>query len=309
MSLYTRNGPQGCQSPSASRTTCSGELEKVPEKVDSGSKHKDFLESEGCSANTTSSDQRVSPSCSAVIGGNVSKLPAPCGVPALLDPVADLDLKSSSSRSDHSSETSLPEVQKDKYLEEFSMLKSLTKDGQRPEWTFYPRFSNNVHTYHVGKQCFFKGVFLGNKRSLAERTVDKCLGRKKYDIDPRNGISKLTPGDNLYMYPEQSKDFHKIGSTLPPVNFSIMPYEKKFDTFIPLEPLPQIPNLPFWVKEKANMLKNEIREVEELDNWQPAIPLIHNLFSTGARPSRHVPLPDLKSSDTQPGTLDFPRQS
>ncbi|KAM5325436.1 spermatogenesis-associated serine-rich protein 1 isoform 4-T6 [Glossophaga mutica] len=247
MSLYTRNGPQGCQSPSASRTTCSGELEKVPEKVDSGSKHKDFLESEGCSANTTSSDQRVSPSCSAVIGGNVSKLPAPCGVPALLDPVADLDLKSSSSRSDHSSETSLPEVQKDKYLEEFSMLKSLT------------------------------------------------------NIDPRNGISKLTPGDNLYMYPEQSKDFHKIGSTLPPVNFSIMPYEKKFDTFIPLEPLPQIPNLPFWVKEKANMLKNEIREVEELDNWQPAIPLIHNLFSTGARPSRHVPLPDLKSSDTQPG--------
>lgn len=41
------------------------------------------------------------------------------------------------------------------------------------------------------------------------------------DIDPRNGIPKLTPGDNLYMYPEQSKDFHKVGSTLPPVNFSL----------------------------------------------------------------------------------------
>lgn len=40
-------------------------------------------------------------------------------------------------------------------------------------------------------------------------------------------------------------------------------------------------SLPFWVKQKADVLKNEIREVEELDNWQPAIPLIHSLFSTG----------------------------
>ncbi|KAF3831589.1 hypothetical protein GH733_000401, partial [Mirounga leonina] len=194
---------------------------------------------------------------------------------------ADLGLKSSSSHSDHSSETSLPDVPKQKYPEEFSLLKLQTKDGQRPEWTFYPRFSSNIHTYHVGKQCFFNGVFLGNRRSLSERRVDKCFGRKKYDIDPRNGIPKLTPGDNPYMYPEQSKDFHKAGSTLPPVNFSIVPYEKKYDTFIPLEPLPQIPTLPFWVKEKANKLQNEIREVEELDNWQPASPLMHGLLLPG----------------------------
>uniref|UniRef100_A0A5F7ZLN5 Spermatosis associated serine rich 1 n=1 Tax=Macaca mulatta TaxID=9544 RepID=A0A5F7ZLN5_MACMU len=191
-----------------------------------------------------------------------------------LHTTADLDQKPSSSHSGHSSEMSLPQVQKDKYPEEFSLLKLQTKDGHRPEWTFYPRFSSNIHTYHVGKQCFFNGVFLGNKRSLSERTVDKCFGKKKYDIDPRNGIPKLTPGDNPYMYPEQSKGFHKAGSTLPPVNFSVAPYEKKFDTFIPLEPLPQIPNLPFWVKEKANSLKNEIQEVEELNNWQPAVPLI-----------------------------------
>ncbi|XP_035553415.2 spermatogenesis-associated serine-rich protein 1 [Canis lupus dingo] len=201
---------------------------------------------------------------------------------------ADLDLKSSS-HSVHSSETSLPEDLKDKYPEEFSLLKLQTKDGHRPEWTFYPRFSSNIHTYHVGKQCFFNGVFLGNRRSLSERIVDKCFGRKKYDIDPRNGIPTLTPGDNPYMYPEQSKDFHKTGSTLPPVNFSIVPYEKKYDTFIPLEPLPQIPTLPFWVKEKANRLKNEIREVEELDNWQPASPLIHNLLPAGSLDSPRQP--------------------
>lgn len=37
-------------------------------------------------------------------------------------------------------------------------------------------------------------------------------------------------------------------------------------------------SLPFWVKEKANKLRNEIREVEELDNWQPAISLIDSLI-------------------------------
>lgn len=55
----------------------------------------------------------------------------------------------------------------------------LAEDGHRPEWTFYPRFSSNIHTYHVGKQCFFNGVFLGNRRSLSERMVDECFGRKK----------------------------------------------------------------------------------------------------------------------------------
>lgn len=40
-------------------------------------------------------------------------------------------------------------------------------------------------------------------------------------------------------------------------------------------------SLPFWIKEKANKLKNEIREVKELDNWQPAIPLLYSLISAG----------------------------
>uniref|UniRef100_A0A4W2H6T2 Spermatosis associated serine rich 1 n=1 Tax=Bos indicus x Bos taurus TaxID=30522 RepID=A0A4W2H6T2_BOBOX len=235
--------------------------------VEVGTKRKDLLESKGCFASVISPGRRGSPSSTETglsVGGPLS----PGRGFVHLDPAAELDLKSSSSHSDHSSETSLPEVQKDKYPQEFSLLKLQTKDGQRPEWTFYPRFSSNIHTYHVGKQCFFNGVFLGNRRSLSERIVDKSLGRKKCVLDPRNGIPKLTPGDNPYMYPEQSKGFHKAGSTLPPVNFSI---------------------LPFWVKEKANMLKTEIREVEELDDWQPAVSLLHSLLPAGS--------------------LDFPRQS
>ncbi|XP_031204445.1 spermatogenesis-associated serine-rich protein 1 isoform X2 [Mastomys coucha] len=253
--------------------------------------HSDVLESKGCLANRTSFHQnkRTSPSASDGTGLRVTESP---GLPRVLTPpdkAAELGQKTSSSsssssssaQSNRSSKVSLPEIHKEKYPEEFSLLKSQTKDGQRPEWSFYPRFSSNIHTYHVGKQCFFSGVFRGNRRSVAERTVDKSLGKKKYDIDPRNGIPKLTPGDNPYMFPEQSKEFFKAGATLPPVNFSRGPYEKKFDTFIPLEPLPQIPNLPFWEKEKANNLKNEIKEVEELENWQAPMPFLHGFFSAG----------------------------
>ncbi|XP_076715619.1 spermatogenesis-associated serine-rich protein 1 [Callospermophilus lateralis] len=288
--MHTGNGLQSCHLPSISRSTCSRELEKVPEKADScltkverkySTKCNHFLE-----PNTTSSGRRVTPSSSVERGLCVSEPLRLAKVSAHLDIATDLGQKSSSSHSDQSSEKSLPEVQKNKHPEEFSLLKLQTKDGQRPEWTFYPRFSSNIHTYHVGKQCFFNGVFLRNKRSVSERMVDQCLGRKKYGIDSRNGIPEFTPGDNPYMFPEQSKGFHKVGSTLPPVNFSLVPYEKKFDTFIPLEPLPQVPNLPFWVKEKANNLKNEIREVEELDNWQPAEPLLHSLFHLATDISR-----------------------
>lgn len=73
----------------------------------------------------------------------------------------------------------------------------LAEDGQRPEWTFYPRLSSNIHTYHVGKQCFFNGVFLGNRTSLSERTMDKCFGRKKYGnvflLDLNCAMFKNTP--------------------------------------------------------------------------------------------------------------------
>ncbi|EHB10890.1 Spermatogenesis-associated serine-rich protein 1 [Heterocephalus glaber] len=218
------------------------------------------------------------------------KLPGP-GLPhqssaVRLRTAVDPGQKSSSSSSFSSScrpslEASVPEAHKAQQHSEFVLLRLQTRDRQRPEWTFYPRFSCSIHTYHVGKQCFFNGVFLGNRRSVSERTVDKSLGRKRYDMDPRNGIPKLTPGDNPYMSPEQSKGFHQAGSTLPPVNFSLVPYQKKFDTFVPLEPLPPTPSLPFWVKEKANRLKNEIREVEELDNWHPATPLMGGLFPSG----------------------------
>ncbi|XP_042527818.1 spermatogenesis-associated serine-rich protein 1 [Dipodomys spectabilis] len=238
------------------------------------------VQSEGCVASTAPCNEKTS-SPSAVETGSCAREPLSLdSMGPYCKTAADLGGKCCSPSSNHSSENSLSEGPK--LREELSLLKCLTEDGQRPEWTFYPRPSSNIHTYHVGKQCLFNGVFLGNKRSLAERTVDKMLGRKKYDIDSRNGIPALNPGDNPYMIPEQSKGFYKAGATLPPVNFALVPYEKKFDTFIPLEPLPQIPTLPFSEKEKANNLKNEIKEVEELEYWQPAPTLVQSIFLSGA---------------------------
>ncbi|XP_035311242.1 spermatogenesis-associated serine-rich protein 1 isoform X2 [Cricetulus griseus] len=256
----------------------------------SDTKHTDGLESSGSLASSRmGSDRRSSLLSSDNACPRVDEPPGSTGSLILSNKASEMDQKSSSSSSSSSSsaqskcpsQVSLPVFQKEIHPEELSLLKSQTKDGHRPEWTFYPRFSSNIHTYHTGKQCFFSGVFRGNRKSVAESTVDKSLGRKKYDIDPRNGIPRLTPGDNPYMFPEQSKGFFKAGATLPPVNFSLTPYEKKFDTFIPLEPLPPIPNLPFLEKEKANNLSNEIKEVEELDSWQASSPFLSSFFSSG----------------------------
>ncbi|XP_049621173.1 spermatogenesis-associated serine-rich protein 1 [Suncus etruscus] len=290
--MNPEKGTLSCHLPAISGVTCGHrELETTQETIreqgdpglgaaERGTVHGDFLKSQDHFINTASSGRRIRVSPVVEMAVRDRHPLEACRKTVHFAPVSDLDWKSSSSSS-HSSETSLPAIQKDQYPEEITLLNLLTKDGQRPEWTFYPRFSSNVHTYHVGKQCFFNGTFLGNRRSLAESTVDKSLGKKKYAIDPRNGIPKLTPGDNPYMNPEQSVDFHKAGSTLPPVNFSLVPYKKKLDTFIPLEPLPSTPVVPFWMKEKTKRLINEIKEVEELENWRPATPVLQSICHSG----------------------------
>ncbi|XP_074166867.1 spermatogenesis-associated serine-rich protein 1 [Sminthopsis crassicaudata] len=145
------------------------------------------------------------------------------------------------------------------------------------EWSFYPRHGH-LHTYHKGKKCHFDGVFRAYQRFPTEITLDKCFGRKKYDIDERNGLPERTPGDKPYLKPEECPDFYKDGATVIPMNFSRIPYVKKVDTFIPLEPLPKEYHLPYFVKEKKMRKKKEIKEVEELDAWMPAVPLMDWLF-------------------------------
>ncbi|XP_019376538.1 PREDICTED: spermatogenesis-associated serine-rich protein 1 [Gavialis gangeticus] len=199
----------------------------------------------------------------------------------------DLELKSrpSSLSAPGSSDAPLPNtnsaataLQCSRSPEKITLLESPTQNKTKLalEWTFYPRFG--LHTYHIGKRCVFNGSFLRNKTSASERTLEMCLGRKKHEIDCRNGIPMATPCDNCYKCPEHSLDFHRFGSTRPVVNFGCEKYKKRVDTFIPLQHLPQIPCVPYHVKEKQKELARERNEVKNLDRWKPAPPLCQTLL-------------------------------
>uniref|UniRef100_A0A5F8HG50 Spermatogenesis associated serine rich 1 n=1 Tax=Monodelphis domestica TaxID=13616 RepID=A0A5F8HG50_MONDO len=166
-----------------------------------------------------------------------------------------------------------PKDKKIEYPKEIILL----QDQRAAEWSFYPR-GGNLHTYHKGKKCHFNGIFLANQRCSTEISLAKCFGSKKYGINLRNGLPQLSPGDKPYFRSEQSSDFYKLGSSMPLVNFSRKPYTKKVDTFIPLEPLPKERHLPFSVREKRKQKLNEIMEVEKLDSWNPAVPILTWLF-------------------------------
>nr|XP_020652436.1 spermatogenesis-associated serine-rich protein 1 isoform X2 [Pogona vitticeps] len=160
-------------------------------------------------------------------------------------------------------------------------MASPRNENSATEWTFYPSSGNR--TYHTGKKCIFDGVHLRNKTTSSERTVEMYIGKKKC-VDraaSRNGIPFVTQGDHPYACPEQSTDFHKMGSTRPLVNFGSGMCKKKFDTFIPLQHLPGIPCVPFRIKEKQQELEREKMDVKNMEMWKPAPSLQHSLFATG----------------------------
>ncbi|XP_053140068.1 spermatogenesis-associated serine-rich protein 1 [Hemicordylus capensis] len=198
----------------------------------------------------------------------------------------DSHLKSSSSASLHHSNAPLSEtklVKETDKLINIRMLKSSprTNDYSDIEWTFYPGSGNCI--YHTGKKCIFDGVHLRTRTTASERTLEMCTGKKKYatEIDSRNGIPLVTPGDHPYACPEQSTDFYKLGSAMAPVNFGSAVYKKKTDTFIPLQRLPGVPSVPFRLKEKQQELEREKMEVKNLDLWKPSPSLLQSLLATG----------------------------
>lgn len=110
------------------------------------------------------------------------------------------------------------------------------------------------------------------KRPL-EMSLRMSVGAKKKVFDKRNGIPAASLGDKSYQVPEYSMEFHKQGSTRPVISFGgLVQYIP--DTFVPLQDLPPHPRVPFEEKEKVKVKRQEIEDVKDLDNWQPADPLI-----------------------------------
>ncbi|XP_056419834.1 spermatogenesis-associated serine-rich protein 1 [Hyla sarda] len=168
------------------------------------------------------------------------------------------------------SEAPLPHI-KDAQFPEYIRIQrsypgSSLNDGA--EWSFYPNFGCDF-TYHTGKRCIIGGVHRGSRVGTHVHTLPKSTGIKKKVFDPRNGIPEAHPGDKPYHTVEYSAGFHRLGSTLPVVNFRES-FKVKADTFIPLQKLPKKPGIPYKAKIHMQNLEEEKRDVEELNRWKPA---------------------------------------
>ncbi|XP_065057590.1 spermatogenesis-associated serine-rich protein 1-like [Rhopilema esculentum] len=138
------------------------------------------------------------------------------------------------------------------------------------EWTFYPE------GYNYGKRCTIEGQHIGNSQTTREVTLTDVIGRTRKGMNQRAGLPMMTDGDKSYAVPEYSYNFHKVGSTLPAINFS-RSSKLVSDTFIPLQPLQAKPRRPYMDKHKARIIEEEKMEVAKLSKWKPAPSLTPSL--------------------------------
>ncbi|XP_073442693.1 spermatogenesis-associated serine-rich protein 1 isoform X2 [Dendrobates tinctorius] len=147
------------------------------------------------------------------------------------------------------SEAPLPHIKDAKFPEGIRLQRSYPKSrlDAGSEWSFYPNFGCPI-TYHVGKRCIIDGVHKSSQVGSHDHTLPMSTGRRKKVFDPRNGIPEAHPGDKPFRTVEYSPGFHKFGSTMPVVIFSV----------------------PFKVKVNIQSLEEEKRDVEDLNRWKPA---------------------------------------
>ncbi|KAJ7394885.1 spermatogenesis-associated serine-rich protein 1 [Desmophyllum pertusum] len=106
-------------------------------------------------------------------------------------------------------------------------------------------------------------------RRPLEISLRMSVGAKKQVFNRRNGMHAASLGDKSYQVPEYSLEFHKQGSTRPVINFGgSLNYVP--DTFVPLQDLPFKPRTTFEERQKQKLIREEIDEVKNLDNWRPA---------------------------------------
>nr|XP_060611004.1 spermatogenesis-associated serine-rich protein 1 [Anolis sagrei ordinatus] len=92
-------------------------------------------------------------------------------------------LKSSSGPAASPQQASIPSHETNVVEESSQLVKHQTtfrhkNENSTLEWTFYPPFGN--HTYHTGKKCIFDGIYMRNKTTSTEKTVEMCTGKKRF---------------------------------------------------------------------------------------------------------------------------------
>jgi hypothetical protein len=152
-------------------------------------------------------------------------------------------------------------------------VRSFPQNWQRStnEWIY---FTDESPDHRSSKRNFFANIHLRSLEDLGDDNVHMTkIGHKRQVFDLRNGISKRSDGDKSYRRVELEPNFHKLGSTLPPVNFGHMKNPHgSMKTFIPMtnETISIIDEDAFKEKERKREYDESINEVIQLDKWKPA---------------------------------------
>ncbi|CAF0746982.1 unnamed protein product [Adineta ricciae] len=152
-------------------------------------------------------------------------------------------------------------------------VRSFPQNWQRTsnEWIYFPDESAD---HRPSKRNLFADMHLRSIEDLGNDDVHMTqMGHKRRVYDSRNGIPKRSDGDKSYRRVEYEPNFHKLGSTLPPINFGYNGNPDELEkTFIPMkrDTIHVIDEEEFEEKQRQREYDESIDEVRQLDKWKPA---------------------------------------
>jgi hypothetical protein len=138
------------------------------------------------------------------------------------------------------------------------------------EWLY---FSDESMNNRSSKRNFFADIHFRSLEDLGDGNVQMAqIGHKRQVLDVRNGLEKKSEGDKSYRRVELSPDFHKFGSTLPPIDFGrVKKRHGHAKTYLLMknEVIPIVDEHDFEEKERKREHDEIVDEVIQLDNWKP----------------------------------------
>lgn len=155
----------------------------------------------------------------------------------------------------------------------FHFMRSFPQNWQQTtnEWSY---FSDQSPSVRSSKRNFFADIHLRSLEDLGDENIHmQQMGHKRKVYNMRNGLTKRSEGDKSYRQVEYAPDFHKLGCTLPAVDFGRMKKHHgaaKTMVLMTDEVVPVIDEKDFELRERQREQAELIHDVIELDNWKPA---------------------------------------